>query len=128
MPSCKTGQSCGICQSTLVPYTPLSIEDQGRDGKDSHSCPSVEDTVMISSAVGTTRGLSKSPPPSGGSSSDAIRPGILDAARSSNAGRLSYLSQSYSSQGFSPEASNLMLASWRQHQLWLLFRSMDSLV
>ena len=73
----RLDKATGICQSTLVPYTPLSIKDQGRDGENSHSCPSVEDTVVVSSAVGTTRGLSKSPPPSGGSSSDAIRPGIL---------------------------------------------------
>ena len=54
----------GICQSTLVPYTPLSIQSQGRVGKDSVSCPSVEDTVVVSSTVGITGGLSKSPSPS----------------------------------------------------------------
>ena len=58
--SARLDKAAGICQSTLVPDTPLSIEDQGGDGKDSHSCHSVEDTDMVSSAVGTTRGLSKS--------------------------------------------------------------------
>ena len=111
MTFCRTGRRHGICQSTLVPYTPLSVQGQGRVGEVSHSGPTVEDTVMVSSIAGITGGLSESPPSSSRLSSDAIRPGGSDAARSPNTDRLSYLRQSFSSQGFSPEASNLMLTS-----------------
>ena len=38
---------------------------------------------------------------------------IFDATRSATTIRLAYLRQSYSSRGLSPQASDLMLASWR---------------
>ena len=46
-------------------------------------------------------------------SSDAIRSGFSNATRSPNTDRLFHLRESFTSQGFSPEASDLMLASWR---------------
>ena len=46
-------------------------------------------------------------------SSDATGATVLDAARGTSTGRLAYLRQSYSSRGFSPQATDLMLASWR---------------
>ena len=64
---------------------------------------------MISSIAGITGGFSESPPSSSGLSGDAIRPGVSDAARSPNTDRLSYLRQSFSSQGFSPEAQTSCL-------------------
>jgi len=47
------------------------------------------------------------------SSSDPSRTGDSDETGSAPTDCLAYLRQSYSSQGFSPEASRLMLASWR---------------
>ena len=38
---------------------------------------------------------------------------VADAARGSLTGRLAYLRQSYLSRGFSPQATDRMLASWR---------------
>ena len=68
---------------------------------------------MVSNSPGATGGLPSDITTATRSSDDAIRPGVSDASRSPKADHLAYLRESYTSQGFSSEASSLLLASWK---------------
>ena len=107
------GKGTRFCQPTLVPHTPVLNQGQDRGGEDGPSGSLVENAIMVPGITGATGGLSKSSPTSTRSSSDAIRSGFSNATRSPNTDRLFHLRESFTSQGFSPEASDLMLASWR---------------
>ena len=73
----------------------------------------VEDPTMVPVTSGASRGLASEDTSPTRPSSNASGAGIFDAARSATTSRLAYLRQSYSSRGLSPQASDLMLASWR---------------
>ena len=64
-------------------------------------------------SVGTPGGLPFTSTVIARSGSDANRSAVSNEIGSAPSDRLAYLRQSYSSQGFSSEASNLMLALWR---------------
>jgi len=68
---------------------------------------------LVSNPAGTPGGLSSDPTDSARSGGDANTTGVPDETGSTPTDHLTYLRQSYSSQGFSSQASSLMLASWR---------------
>ena len=107
------GKGTRFCQPTLVPHTPVLNQGQDRGGENGPNGSLAENAIMVPGITGATGGLSKSSPTSTRSSSDAIRSGFSNATRSPNTDRLFHLRESFTSQGFSPEASDLMLASWR---------------
>ena len=68
---------------------------------------------MVLSPAGATGGSSSGTTTTTRPNNDTIRSGIPDASRNSTIDRLAYLRESYTSKGFSSEASDLMLSSWR---------------
>ena len=72
----------------------------------------VENPVVVSNSAGAPGELPGNSSNPARSSSDPSRTGDSDETGSAPTDCLAYLRQSYSSQGFSPEASRLMLASW----------------
>ena len=111
--STELGSSSGICQPTLVSVTPLF--NQGKSGVSENGPDNtiMEDSVMVPNSLGVTGGLPKDPTSTTRSNNDTFRSGVSDAPRSPKSDRLAYLRESYASQGFSTEASDLLLASWR---------------
>ena len=102
-----------LCEPTLVPDQPLSLQGESRGSASSVSNTTVDYTTLVSHSTGTVGGL---PSPAGqqtGSGSTTNGSGVSHETGSSPTDRLAYLRQSYSSQGLSSEASDLMLASWR---------------
>ena len=103
----------GICQPAMVPDTSMPHQGEGASCKNGPSSSTMEDSVMVSSPTGATGGLSSGTTTTTGPNNDTIRSGIPDASRNSIIDRLAYLRESYTSKGFSSEASDLMLSSWR---------------
>ena len=99
-----------LCKPTLVSDQPLSL--QGESGGSTNSV-SNNYTTLVSRSAGTVGGLPSPAGQSNGSGNTANGSGVPDETGSSSTDCLAYLRQSYSSQGLSSEASDLMLASWR---------------
>ena len=68
---------------------------------------------MVSSPTGANGGLSSGTTTTTEPNNDTVRSEIPDASRNSTIDHLAYLRESYTSKGFSSEASDLMLSSWR---------------
>ena len=102
-----------VCQPTLV--LDSSMLDQGKisSGTDRSNNSIVENPIMVSSDSGAVGGLSSETPSDTGPSNHATRTGIPDVARSTSTNRVAHLRKSFTSRGFSPQATDLMLASWR---------------
>ena len=90
---------------------PLQSEKGISTGSVDHSL--LEHSIVVSNSVGTAGELPSISTIPARPGSDANRPGVSNETGSAPADHLAYLRQSYTSQGFSSEASNLMLASWR---------------
>ena len=105
--------TAGLCQPTLVfnSSLPLQSEKGISTGSVDHSL--LEHSIVVSNSVGTAGELPSISTIPARPGSDANRPGVSNETGSAPADHLAYLRQSYTSQGFSSEASNLMLASWR---------------
>ena len=73
----------------------------------------MENSAMVSHSSGTTRGLSTKDSTARGPGLNADGLGVSDAAGSTPVNRMAHLRKSYTSRGFSHQASDLMLASWR---------------
>ena len=102
-----------IREPTLVPDQSLPLQGDSGGCTNSTSNTVVKYTTLVSCSTGTVGGL---PSPAGQSTrfgSIASGSGVPNETGSSSTDRLAYLRQSYSSQGLSSEASDLMLASWR---------------
>ena len=76
-----------------------------------HSYTTVEHTTLVSSSTGTVGGLPSPADQSTGFGTIASGSGVSHETVSSSTDHLAYLRQSYSSQGLSSVASDLMLAS-----------------
>ena len=100
-------------EPTLMPDQSLSLQGESRGNTNSVSNPIVDYTTLVSRSTGTVGGLPSPAGQSTGSGSIANGSGVPDETGSSSTDCLAYLRQSYSSQGLSSEASDLMLASWR---------------
>jgi len=99
-----------VCQSTMVLDSLLSLQSIST-GSINHSL--LEDPIMVSNTTGTPGWLPSNSTSTARSGGDANRSGVPNETGSSPTDCLAYLWQSYSLQGFSSEASSLMLASWR---------------
>ena len=111
--STELGSSSGICQPTLVSGIPLFNQGEGGVSENGSDSTIMEDSVTVPNSLGVTGGLPKDTTSTTRSNNDTVRPGVFDASRSTKSDRLVYLRESYASQGFSTEASDLLLASWR---------------
>ena len=109
----ELGGQSGICQPSMVSNTPLP--DQAEEASSTNGAHNtvVENSVMVPISSGTPRRFPSEDTSPTRPGSDATGTRIPDAARGAPTGRLAYLRQSYSSRGFSGQASDLMLASWR---------------
>ena len=102
-----------VCQSSMVLDSPLSLQGENAISTSSVNHSLLEDPILVSNPAGTPGGLSSDPTDSARSGGDANTTGVPDETGSTPTDHLTYLRQSYSSQGFSSQASSLMLASWR---------------
>ena len=102
-----------ICKPTLVPDQSLSLQGESGGSENSDGNTIMEYTTLVSCSTETVGGLPSPADPSTRPSSIASGSGVPDETGSSSTDRLAYLRESYTSQGLSSEASNLMLASWR---------------
>ena len=102
-----------FCEPTLVPDQSLPLQGESRGSANSASNTSVEYTTLVSSSTGNVGGLPSTAAQSTRFGSIASGSGVSLETGSSSTDRLAHLRQSYSSQGLSSEASDLMLASWR---------------
>ena len=102
-----------FCKPTLVPDQSLPLQGESRGSANSASDTSVEYTTLVSSSTGNVGGLPSTADQSTRFGSIASGSGVSLETGSSSTDRLAHLRQSYSSQGLSSEASDLMLASWR---------------
>ena len=109
----ELGSLLGVCQLTVVPDTSLPCQSEKTSSKDSTSNTLLENPIMVPTNSGTPGGLPSEDSSATRPGINAIRPEISNATRSPSVGRLACLRESYSSQGISPQASDLMLASWR---------------
>ena len=103
----------GLCQSTLVLDPSVPLQGENAIGASSVNNSLVENPVVVSNSAGAPGGLSSNSTDPSGSGSDASWSGVYNETGGAPTDRLAYLRQSYSSRGFSSEASNLMVASWR---------------
>ena len=105
--------TAGLCQSTMVFNPSLSLQGKNTISTSSVDHSLLEDSILVSNCAGTPGGLPSNSTNAARSGDAANRPGVSNEAGSAPTDRLAYLRQCYSSQGFSSEASSLMLASWR---------------
>ena len=97
----------------MVSDTPLPCQGEKTGSKDSTNNTLVENSIVVPSSAGTFGGLPSEDSSTTRPDINAIGAGFSDATRSAPTGHLAHLRQSYSSPGISPQASDLMLASWR---------------
>ena len=100
----------GLCHSPVVLNTLLPDQGQATSSPFGVNNTFMENSAMVSHSSGTTRGLSTKDSTTGGPGLNANGSGVSDAAGSTPVNRMAHL---YTSRGFSHQASNLMLASWR---------------
>ena len=101
----------GVCQPSVVPNTMMSDQDQDTISTASPGNTPVENTAVVPDNSGTPGGLPKEDSPAARPGFSTTRSRLSNAARSPSANRLAHLRESYSSRGFSHQASDLMLAS-----------------
>ena len=97
----------------MVLDSPLSLQGENPISTSSVNYSLLEDPILVSNLAGAPGGLSSNPTDSARSGGDANTTGVPDETGSNPTDCLAYLRQSYSSQGFSLQASSLMLISWR---------------
>ena len=107
------GSEQGVCQPTMVLNQPLFTPSVSTAGKDCDGNALVEHSGLVSSNPGYVGGLPQTASQSAGSSEPTNRTGVHNAPRSSSTNRMAHLRSSFTSQGISGEASELLLASWR---------------
>ena len=102
--------TAGLCEPAVVfnPSLPLQSKKGISTGSVDHTL--LEHSIMVSNSVETAGELPSNPTIPARSGSDANRPRVSNETGSTPTDCLAYLN---SSQGFSSEASSLMLASWR---------------
>ena len=110
MPLCRIGLNSGAMPSHLVPDPSLPLQGENAIRSIGVNNVIVETPILVSDSARTPGGLPSNSTNPVRSGSDASRSGISNETGSAPTDRLG---QSYSSQGFSSEASSLMLASWR---------------
>ena len=103
----------GVCQPPMVPDTLLSDQGQGTSSTVGANNTLMENTTVVSHSPGAVRGLPSKDSTTTAPGVNANGSGVSNAARGTTASHMACLRESYTSQGFSCQASHLMLASWR---------------
>ena len=109
----ELGSEQGLCQPTLVPNQPLPTPSVSAASKDGHGHTMVEHSTMVPSDPGNAGGLPQAPSQRTRPSDSTNRTGVRNVSRSSSSDCMAHLRDSFTSQGLSGEASELLLASWR---------------
>ena len=109
----KLGSLPRVCQPSMVSDTPLPVQAEETSSTNGTDNTIVENSAMVPASSGTCGGFSPVDTSSTRSGGNATGTRVPDATRGTSTGRPAYLRQSYSSRGFSSQASDLMLASWR---------------
>ena len=105
--------TAGLCQPTMVLNSSLSVQSEAAISTGSVDHSLLEDSILVSSSAGAPGGLPSTSTNTVRPGSDANWSGVHHETGSTSTDRMAHLRESYSSQGFSSEASTLMLASWR---------------
>ena len=97
----------------MVFYCTLSEprKEAGSQSSDDHT--SVDIPILVSNHPGNGGGLPQDPSSSGRSGDTSVRTRPHNEPRGSNTSGIANLRKSFTSQGSSPEAAKLLLASWR---------------
>ena len=103
----------GLRQSTMVPDSSLPVTGKTTDGKDGSNNPTMEFPAMVSNHPRSTGRPSSSPPSKNRPGNPPNRSGIYHATRSPGPSCMAHLRESFTSQGLSTMASDLLLSSWR---------------
>ena len=109
----ELGSQQGLCQPTLVSNQPLSDPGGAAGGKDSDANALVEHSAVVSGHSRNGGGLPSTSTKQVGPGHPSSRPGVYNAPRSSTLDRMAHLRNSFTSQGLSGQASELLLTSWR---------------
>ena len=103
----------GLCQPPLVFDRSLPVSDQTTECQSHIDYPTMEHTTMVPSSAGTDRELSSLTSSEQRSGSSTVESGVLNEAGGPRSSCMAYIRQSFTSQGISSEASELLLSSWR---------------
>ena len=109
----ELGDGKVLCQSSMVPHSSVPITGEKTDGKDGDNHPTVELPAMVSNYPGSTGKFSSPSPSEDRPGSPANNARICHEAGSSGASCMAHLRGSFTSQGISSAASELLLSSWR---------------
>ena len=103
----------GLCQPTLVLNStlPESSKETGSQSGDNH--PSMAITTMVPINPGNAGGLPQTFTGEGRSGDAPDRAKLHNEPRGASVSCMAHIWESFDSRGISPEASNLLLASWR---------------
>ena len=88
----------------MVSDTPLPVQAEETSSTNGTDNTIVENSAMVPASSGTCGGFSPVDTSSTRSGGNATGTRVPDATRGTSTGRLAYLRQSYSSQGFSSQA------------------------
>ena len=109
----ELGDGKVLCQSSMVPHSSVPITGEKTDGKDGDNHPTVELPAMVSNYPRSTGKFSSPSPSEDRPGSPANNARICHEAGSSGASCMAHLRGSFTSQGISSAASELLLSSWR---------------
>ena len=109
----ELGPQQRLCKPTVVFNKPLPATGVSTAGKNCNDSSLVEHSTLVSSDSGNAAGLPTTPPQQARSGDSSNRAGIHNVSRSACTNRMAHLRDSFTSQGLSGEASELLLASWR---------------
>ena len=103
----------GICQPPMVPDCTLSEPNKETSSKSGNDHSTVGISTLVPNHSGDAGGVSQTSPSSGRPSDTSVRTGLHNEPGCANTSGMANLRESFTSQGISPEAADLLLASWR---------------
>ena len=104
----------GLCKPPMVLDSSLPQPDKAAEGQISHDHTTLDHTTMVSNDPGDARKLSMPSLSNSRPGNSANRSGRLhNETWGTGTSCTAYLKESFTSQGISTEASNLLLSSWR---------------
>ena len=102
-----------ICQSTMVPDCSLSKPNKEASSQSGDDHPLMGISTLVPNNPRNAGGVPQTPSNSGRPGDTAIRTRLHNEPGSANTSGMANLRESFRSQRISPEATNLILASWR---------------
>ena len=103
----------GLRQSSLVSDSSLPLADKTTDGESGGNHSIVEYAALVSNHSGSTGGLPSPPASKNRPGNSSHRSRVHNEAGSARVNCLAHLRESFTSQGISTSASDLLLSSWR---------------